>query len=80
MSTLSSHHQQSLVGVNDAQPNGHVGVLTVLQEGTDGYVSALGVRLSTTQTHREEEQLVQASKKTDEQKSAKCNKTDGENQ
>lgn len=42
---LSSHHEQSLVGIDDAQPNGHVGVLTVLQKGTDGDVSALGVRL-----------------------------------
>lgn len=42
-----SHHQQALVGIDDAQPNGHVGVLTVLQEGTDGDVSALGVRLVT---------------------------------
>lgn len=52
---LSSHHEQSLVGIDDAQPNGHVCVLAVLQEGTDGNVSALRVRLVTTQTQRQED-------------------------
>lgn len=45
----STHHQQALVSVDDAQPNGHMGVLTVLQKGTDGDVPTLGVRLLTRQ-------------------------------
>lgn len=47
-----SHHQQSLVGIDDAKPNGHVGVLTVLQEGTDGDVPALWVWLLATRKKR----------------------------
>lgn len=45
---FAPYHQQSLVGIDNAQPNGHVGVLTVFQERTDGDVSSLGVRLLTT--------------------------------
>lgn len=50
-----SHHQQSLVGIDDAKPNGHVGVLTVLQEGTDGDVPALWVWLLATRKNKERE-------------------------
>lgn len=53
--SASTHHQQALVSIDNAQPNGHVGVLTVLQKGTDGDVPTLGVRLLTRQTETEGE-------------------------
>lgn len=40
-----TYHEKPLVGVDDAEPDGHVGVLTVLQEGADGDVPSGWVRL-----------------------------------
>ena len=43
--SLFTHHKQALVSVDNSQPNGHMCVLTVFQEGPDGYVLPLGVCL-----------------------------------
>lgn len=42
---LCTYHEKPLVGIDDAKPDGHVGVLTVLQERADGDVSSCWVRL-----------------------------------
>lgn len=42
---LCTYHEKPLVGIDDAEPDGHVGVLTVLQEGPDGDVPSCWVRL-----------------------------------
>lgn len=40
-----TYHEKPLVGIDDAEPDGHVGVLTVLQERADGDVPSCWVRL-----------------------------------
>lgn len=42
---LCTYHEKPLVGIDDAEPDGHVGVLTVLQEGADGDIPSCWVRL-----------------------------------
>ena len=42
---LQTYHEKPLIGVDDAKPDGHVGVLTVLQERSDGDVPSCWVRL-----------------------------------
>ena len=52
-----AHHQEAFVGIDDPQPNGHVCVLTVLQEGPDCKVASLGVRLGNTNRRRKVKKL-----------------------
>lgn len=77
---LSSHHQQALVGINDPEPNGHVGVFTVLQEGTDGDVSAFRVRLWTKRERERREKYVTAISRITSLQSHKCLSTLRNNQ
>lgn len=40
-----AYHQQPFISVDDPKPNGHVGVFAVLQDWSDGDISARRVRL-----------------------------------
>lgn len=42
---LCTYHEKPLVGIDDAEPDGHVGIFTVLQERADGDVPSCWVRL-----------------------------------
>lgn len=47
---LGTYHEEPLVGVDDAEPDGHVGVFAVFQQWADGDVPACWVRLQQEKT------------------------------